>query len=598
MNLEAILARLRGVRPNGNGYIAHCPAHEDRKPSLSIREEGGKLLLHCHAGCSTEQVCSALGIELSDLFSTNGSAKCIEAVYSYVDELNKLLFEVVRYAPKGFRQRRPNGHGGWEWNLDNVRRALYRLPEVIAADSVIICEGEKDCEMARLLGLVATCNPGGAGKWRDEYSEILRGKHVCVIADADEPGRRHAEGIAKTLFGKVASLKVVELPGSKDLSDWIAAGGNKEVLQGFIETSREWAAPKADSVGGFLLTPLADLLARPDAPVDFVLQDRLVAGTVSLVVAKPKVGKSTFARNLCLAIARGEDFLGLKTRAGECIYLALEEREEEVRGDFRAMGANGGEPIFVHAATAPAEGVSALCDLIHHRRPAMVIVDPLFRLAHIRDEKAYAETYAALGPLIDIARAAGTHVHLTHHAGKSLKADAIDSPLGSTAIGGVVSTLLVMRRTETYRTLQSVQRIGSDLPETVLEFDPQTRRLTLGGTRLEAEQGECEEAILEFLGSTGESQNQAQIRDGVQGQTRVIRAALTSLVEARRVEKQGKGTKGQPFLYQFPDTGSQHMSGTRKPESQNAPRPRRNPQDIVVPNSRPGFHSSLATSDV
>jgi RecA-family ATPase len=87
------------------------------------------------------------------------------------------------------------------------------------------------------------------------------------------------------------------------------------------------------------------------------------------------------------------------------------------------------------------------------------VIDPLFRLARIRDEKAYAETYYALGPLIDVAREAGTHVMLTHHAGKSAKADAIDSPLGSTAIGGAVSTLIHLKRTETMRTIQTVQRI-------------------------------------------------------------------------------------------------------------------------------------------
>jgi hypothetical protein len=115
-----------------------------------------------------------------------------------------------------------------------------------------------------------------------------------------------------------------------------------------------------------------------------------VAGTVSAVVAKPKVGKSTFARNLCLAIARGEAFLGLKTQQGSCVYLALEEREEDIRNDFRAMGATGTESILVHAAAAPAERIASLCALVQRTRPRLVI-DPLFRLARVRDESAYAE---------------------------------------------------------------------------------------------------------------------------------------------------------------------------------------------------------------
>ena len=163
------------------------------------------------------------------------------------------------------------------------------------------------------------------------------------------------------------------------------------------------------------------------------------------------------------------------------------------------MGADGSEPIYIHAASAPAEGIAALCDLVRERRPALVVIDPLFRLARIRDEKAYAETYAALGPLIDVAREVGTHVMFCHHAGKGMKADSVDSPLGSTAIGGAVSTLLILKRTNAHRTLETVQRVGADIPETVLRFDPTTRRLALGGTRFDAERQECEIEILEFL---------------------------------------------------------------------------------------------------
>ena len=177
------------------------------------------------------------------------------------------------------------------------------------------------------------------------------------------------------------------------------------------------------------------LLAKPEVPPDYLVDGLLVRGTVSALVAKPKVGKSTLARLLCLAVATGKEFLGRSTRQGACIYLALEERKEEITADFRAMGAEGTEAIDIHADTAPAGAISALVGLVRNQRPALVVIDPLFRLAHIRDEKAYAEVYAALGPLIDTARETGTHILVTHHSGKAQKADAIDSPLGSTALG-------------------------------------------------------------------------------------------------------------------------------------------------------------------
>jgi hypothetical protein len=587
MTLEAVLSRLHKVRREGTEWKALCPAHADKNPSLALGERDGKLLLKCFAGCSSEAVCAALGIELRELFSGNGAGQqSIVAEYPYEDEKGNLLFQVVRYEPKAFKQRRPDGKGGWHWNLGGARRVLYRLPEVVAARSVLVCEGEKDCETARALGIVATCNPGGAGKWRAEYSESLRGKRVAIIADADEPGRKHAQLVASSLYARVEPLKVLELPGAKDLSEWVEHGGRRDTLIELIRNAQEWK-PALQATNGFSLTRLADLLARPDVPVEYIVENLLVAGTVSCVVAKPKAGKSTFARNLCLRVSRGEDFLGLKAKQGECIYFALEEREEDIKNDFRAMGADGSEPIYIHAASAPAEGIDALCELVKQRRPALAVIDPLFRLARIRDEKAYAETYTALGPLIDVAREAATHVLLTHHAGKSAKADAIDSPLGSTAIGGAVCTLVLLKRGESVRTVQTVQRIGHDLPETVLEFDADARTLSLGAEKSEADARVVAAGILQYLQTVEDAKTEPEIGEAVEGKTGVKRRALRVLVEARKVDREGAGKRGDPFKYRFSFSCSPDIPGTREQETETGSDTRINTGDILVPGSSP-----------
>ena len=320
---------------------------------------------------------------------------------------------------------------------------------------------------------------------------------------------------------------------------------------------------------GLILTPLADLLARPDIPVECVVENLLVAGTVSCVAAKPKVGKSTFARNLCLRVSRGEDFLGLKTKQGECIYVALEERQEDIKNDFRAMGADGSEPIYVHADAAPADGISALCDLVRLRRPVLVVIDPLFRIARIRDEKAYAETYAALGPLIDVAREAGSHLVLIHHAGKTPRTDAIDAPLGSTAIGGAVCSLILLKRTESARTVQSVQRIVQDLPETVIEFDHETRTLRLGAEKAKADVRSVEIDILDYLQTAESAKTEAEIEGAVEGKTCIKRKALRTLVEARKVDRDGAGKRGDPYKYACSFCCSQDKAGPREQETGN-----------------------------
>src|SRR5207249_4181617 len=160
----------------------------------------------------------------------------INATYDYVDDRGALLFQVVRFLPKNFKQRRPDGNGNWIWNLKDVRRVLYRLPVLLAADriqTIYIVEGEKDAQRLLDLGLVATTNPGGAGKWRPEFNEPLRGRHVVISPDNDDAGRAHAQTVASSLHQVAASIKILVLPDLSpkgDISDWLDAGGTVEAL--------------------------------------------------------------------------------------------------------------------------------------------------------------------------------------------------------------------------------------------------------------------------------------------------------------------------------------------------------------------------------
>ena len=239
MNLHQIAERLDRVTWRGDdGFTARCPAHEDRAPSLSADlGDDGRVLLRCHAGCTTEAVVAGAGVTMADLFpekaSTNGNGSHRPKVvdrYAYTDEEGEVLFEVERLEPKGFRQRRPDGRGGWVYKLDGVRRVLYRLPEVIAAvaddEVVFVVEGEKDADALVALGYCATAMPGGTGGgWRDAYSDALAGADVVVVADADDPGRRHAEKVRQALEGVAKTVVVVEpAEGHKDAAEHLGAG--------------------------------------------------------------------------------------------------------------------------------------------------------------------------------------------------------------------------------------------------------------------------------------------------------------------------------------------------------------------------------------
>lgn len=251
--LQVVLDRLPKATRRGHGWQAPCPAHDDRQPSLSVTEgSDGAVLLHCHAGCTPEAVVEAMGLRMADLYPARKTKSLgrVVVTYPYTDTTGTLLYEVVRYDPKGFKQRRPDGSGGWTWNLEGVRRVLYRLPEVLGAvregKTVYVVEGEKDVDNLRSLGLVATCNAGGAGKWLPDYSDTLRGADVVIIPDKDTPGRKHGAQVSQALHGVASRVRVVVVPQGKDASDWLAAGGTLQDLEKLVlaapPATNDWRA--------------------------------------------------------------------------------------------------------------------------------------------------------------------------------------------------------------------------------------------------------------------------------------------------------------------------------------------------------------------
>lgn len=182
----------------------------------------------------------------------NGSAPAprprrrIVATYDYTDESGDLLFQEVRYQPKDFSQRRPDGRGGWIGEIKGVRRVPYRLPDLIAADPtelVYITEGPKDADRLLDAGLVATTNPMGAKKWRSEYNEPFRDRQIIVLTDNDGDGRENVQIVARSLYGTVASIKLLEfpdLPEHDDVSDWLDAGHTIEELKAVAASAPEW----------------------------------------------------------------------------------------------------------------------------------------------------------------------------------------------------------------------------------------------------------------------------------------------------------------------------------------------------------------------
>lgn len=322
-----------------------------------------------------------------------------------------------------------------------------------------------------------------------------------------------------------------------------------------------------------VFTLLADLMREEDEKVAWLVEGLLPSAGFSLAVAKPKVGKSTLARNLAFCVATGTPFLGRRTTKGTVLYLALEEKRGEIKKHFRSMGATGDEEIYIFASTAPQDVLVQVKQAIQEKHPVLLIIDPLFRFTRIKDANDYAQTTAALEPVLELARESGAHVIATHHSPKAEKTGG-DEVLGSTAILGSVDTSIFLKRSPSHvRSFYSIQRYGSDMEETLIAFDQETGVIDLGLTKPEAESARMEDSIYEFLSQQEESIPEKEIE--VSGKREYKVKALRSLTEKGRVARAGKGGKGDPFQYsavpdsgsQVPDIGKEH--GNNKNETAN-----------------------------
>ena len=273
--VERILAALRQagskIERSGAGYKAQCPVHDDEHPSLGITQGAKGARVRCWSQqCPQDQVLAALGLTRDDLLDQPGDdGQPAEewtpkgpavGVYDYTDEGGNLLFQVLRTADKQFPQRRPDPstRSGWRWKVKGVRQVPYRLPLVIQAvaehRTVWLAEGEKDVHALEAAGVVASCNPGGAGKWKTDYEQYFAGADIRLVADKDAPGREHATHVAEALRRVGAAVQILEALEGKDAADHLAAGHGLDtfsVIQSEpTERDSEQRGTANDSTGG------------------------------------------------------------------------------------------------------------------------------------------------------------------------------------------------------------------------------------------------------------------------------------------------------------------------------------------------------------
>ena len=369
-------ARLENVKHLDGGAIrAACPAcrkaGSDKSGEHLLIQPGGKY------GCAAnpndrehrQEIFRLAGIKTAP--AINSSAKPAKptikkefvCAYDYQDASGKLLFQVERYKtnnpdkPKTFLQRQPDGKGGWNYSMDGVERVLFRLPEILRAVAngtpIFVCEGEKDVLTMVQRGFDATSNPGGAGKWQDDYTETLRGADVVIVADKDKAGRDHAQLVAGKLHGVAKSVRVIELPDTsgksvKDAADFFAAGGQPAELDEHAQAAPTWTPQAAqDPLPGNddppeQTTPkppqakrLGELKRRTaDDPSELLRTGYLCRGGGLLLAGPTGIGKSSFAIQCMILWALGRAAFGVTpTRPLKALLVQAENDE----GDLAEM---------------------------------------------------------------------------------------------------------------------------------------------------------------------------------------------------------------------------------------------------------------------
>jgi DNA-binding transcriptional ArsR family regulator len=432
MTAAELIRQLKGVKKSSAGWVARCPAHDDKHASLSVSEGAdGKLLLTCHAGCAFETILASVS------HGSNVSSPII-AEYDYVDEGGRLLYQACRTEPKAFFQRKPDSQGGWDYKLNGTRRVLYRLPELLAAApdrTVAICEGEKDVDRLRSIGAIATTNAGGASKWRGEYNESLRGRKIVILPDNDNAGRKHAQEVAQSLNGIAASVKIVQLPGlpeKGDVSDWLDAGNGIEELRDLAAAA---ATFEVGATSKRILTNYADFMAH-EAPDDEIIGFESCRGEVALIQAVTNNGKSTLTRNGCFCLAAGRRFPPLvpSTTERRVLLLNFEGACGRLQSDLRVM-----EQVFsedekdrirrnffpTHAPEIDDEPLSLSKHIEIFKaeaqaiKPDVIFIDTATAAFDIESESDNSEIAALMKTLIRLARDLNCLIVIVHHIGKA-----------------------------------------------------------------------------------------------------------------------------------------------------------------------------------
>lgn len=460
--VDALKGAGKTVKVTGqDSYIAQCPAHDDGKPSLSIRKGRGQVLTFCFAGCTANDIVAALNMRMEDLFD---DPKGVDYEYRLG---NKLVRTVHRTPAKQFKQSIADKDLVTLYGYDGVKD--------FTGLNVWIPEGEKDADTLTSVGVIAVSAPMGASAWaKCDYSPLKSAASVMIVADKDKPGLERAHGLYELFTSWGLNVYICHPKVGKDATDHIVAGFTiadfvdvepPNIVDGEFESAvedqlrrlmvveeakRRAAEAKAVEVGSKLTPKKLDELLKLDVKYDWVVEGLLERKDRLIVTGGEGSGKSYLLRQMAVTMASGLHPFNKNKAINplRVVVVDAENTEQQWARSARYITSIGeklgrGNPrenVLVSAGTRldftkPAD-VNEVHKLIDLHKPDVLYIGPLYKL--VPKEISTDDDAAPLIVALDSLRERGVVLLMEAHAGhaKGIGGERDMRPRGSSALLG------------------------------------------------------------------------------------------------------------------------------------------------------------------
>lgn len=604
-NFELKEKQLVTFKKTGQQWMGLCPWHNDTRPSLQAYPDEKRF--HCH-GCEVKGAfydpkCEPKNKMLEGVHKENVSLKGDpESIFEYRNEKDEMVFQVLRHYPKNFkvRRRNPNFKYGdeekarWIWDLKGINPLPYRLPELIkGSDPVFIPEGEKHVDELRKMGLTATCNPFGAGKWKEEFNEYLKGRELIILCDNDKPGLDHGSLIASSNYKTAKSIKMPILPGlpeKGDILDYLNNGGTRESLLEIIEQTPFYSPLEDPNKLHYRIRTIDEVLQYPEP--QYIIEKILVKETLNIIASYAGVGKSVIALSVAKSILTGQPLWNHFNVIEKGAVLLIDEETPRpfLRERIEKMHFDYTMPFyFIHFENVKIdtdEGMEALNEDLDRIKPKVLIIDSFIRI-HNQDENKSKDMARVMDRLRKIVNQGVIVVLIAHHgkgedrpkeerlrgtsdipAGIDVEYSLVDKSDGGRAGEKIVEFRSVKTRT---KPIDPIRLKMTFTDEIRVEYEgTKTENLSVEIVSALAEK-KIRVPVLPGLPDVGEQPvselNPAKISDietwlnerGITTEIRTVRRAIKELIENREICGRQLKDRGHPWVYWLPSiegTGS------------------------------------------